>query len=78
MARGVCRSCHASIEWAYTVNGKLIPLDAEPVTEGNLQAVGHLHGHLLVESNPTGNRRSHFATCLQAKDWRRPTRASPG
>lgn len=31
-----CRSCSAPIEWARTVNGRLIPLDAEPDPAGNV------------------------------------------
>jgi hypothetical protein len=32
----VCRSCGASIEWAITPNGKKMPLDKEPVADGNI------------------------------------------
>lgn len=32
-----CRVCPASIVWAVTVNGKAIPVDAEPSPDGNVR-----------------------------------------
>lgn len=31
-----CRSCDAPIEWAVTANGKRMPIDAEPTTDGTI------------------------------------------
>lgn len=31
-----CSSCHASIWWGLTVNGKHMPLDPQPVESGNV------------------------------------------
>lgn len=64
-----CKSCNAAIIWVKTVNGKTMPLDAEPVG-----------GTFLVESSQAGMqptaravavRRSHFATCPQADQHRK-------
>ncbi len=32
-----CRSCNAELIWATTEKGKQIPLDAEPVENGNIR-----------------------------------------
>lgn len=37
MTRSECRTCRAVIVWAVTVNGKPIPLDAEPEPGGNVR-----------------------------------------
>lgn len=35
-----CRSCGAEIWWAHTTAGRLIPVDSEPVDDGNVVATG--------------------------------------
>lgn len=75
MNRAKCRSCGAPIIWVETANAKLIPLDAEPVEDGNitlgisgLAYVGENAWPLFTE----GNRyKSHFETCPQAKSGRK-------
>lgn len=37
MIRSTCRVCPASIIWAVTENGKAMPIDAEPKTDGNVR-----------------------------------------
>lgn len=73
-----CRSCDAAIIWATTTGQKLMPVDAEPVADGNVELrPGHL-GRGVVATVLTGPslfggplRTSHFATCAQADQWRR-------
>jgi hypothetical protein len=68
--KGSCRSCGAPIEWAELVaSGKRMPFDAPIValkTHGNT-----LGGARIVEDVDTTVTLSHFATCPNAKTWRR-------
>jgi hypothetical protein len=68
-----CRSCGAPIEWAVmSDSGKRVPLDDALVEDGGLSVVAALNdGTAAVAPDPHGKRRSHFATCPQAKSWRR-------
>ena len=77
-----CRSCHAPIRWGKTDNGKAIPLDAEPATEGNVILTTAGAAHVLAGANleaarhPTAGERPelympHHATCPHARGWRR-------
>lgn len=74
-----CRSCGAEIIWATNDHtGGGIPVDAEPVANGNitLDASGpKVLAHVLKrgEEVPEGTERyqSHFATCNDAKQWSR-------
>ena len=66
MPVSTCRSCGAAIVWAKTTTGKSMPLDAEPVPDGNIvlhEGVAYVTG--------TGDRKSHFATCPNAARHRR-------
>ena len=77
-----CRSCGAEVRWAHTTFGKLMPLDAEPDPNGNVELVGKGQQQLaIVHAQPTmdGGLRymPHHATCPDAEQWRRrnaPTR----
>jgi len=88
-----CRSCNAELIWATTEKGKPIPLDAEPVADGNIrleersvspEGVGEVsvqeivltavythpgEGSLFHTTSPL--YVSHFATCKDAKKWRK-------
>lgn len=55
----LCRSCRQPISWLKTSNDKLIPVDAETVRSSDTHFDGRRHV-------------SHFATCPQAKKWRKP------
>ncbi len=79
-----CRSCNADIVWAVTdKNGKPIPLDPDPVSDGNVIKVGRQatkHGmsdvvHVLRRfEEPPANTDlyvSHWATCEDADEWRK-------
>jgi hypothetical protein len=64
---GVCRSCGARIVWAEVAgSGKRMPFDA-PLAA--FRAV--LVGDHVIEEIDTDISKSHFATCPDAKDWRR-------
>lgn len=78
-----CRSCGAPLRWAKTLNGKAIPLDAEPTSAGNI--VLHdtrdprspqarvLAGADLLDARSEGTTLwlSHYATCPDSQKWRR-------
>lgn len=64
-----CRSCGAAVRWV----GKAI-LDASPVEGGNIEIVGTTVRYASKERPlfDAGPRYvSHFATCPQAKAWRK-------
>ena len=66
--RGRCRSCGAPITWAELTSGKRHPFDGEIVavkTQGSI-----LEGR-VIEHVETTITPSHFATCPDAKTWRR-------
>jgi len=77
-----CRSCGAEIMWIKTVNGKNMPVDAEPVyfhqdpsgaeifvTKGG--AVVHGITAKPGENDVSTGYNSHFATCPFADQHRR-------
>lgn len=76
-----CKSCSGAIEWAILPTGKLMPLDAQPVADGNIAARRDDRGDLVArvlkvgEQPADGERRgtSHFATCPNAAAHRRRT-----
>ena len=72
-----CRKCHAGIIWATTTKGASIPIDEEPVQDGNLVLVPQ-QGRTVLARTPDelldrGRHRyvSHFATCPNAAEFRR-------
>lgn len=78
-----CRSCNAEIRWAKTAAGKRMPLDLEPSPTGNVQ-LGLVGGEEIaivvgpadaVAAQASGEQLylSHFATCPNAAQHRRPT-----
>lgn len=82
----VCRSCEREIVWAETSTTRSrIPLDPQPVPEGNVVLVPSsvedapatafvLGGEALARARLDQRRlyRSHFASCPHAARWRRP------
>lgn len=73
-----CRSCEAPIVWALTPGGKRIPLDADPVPDGNAVIIERRAGVPVIELIDLADvdagavrYRSHFATCPQANEWRK-------
>jgi hypothetical protein len=76
MKVATCRSCPARIVWCVTEAGKRMPVDAEPVPNGNVELRDQGHQVLAVVHGqpPLGVDRlhlSHFATCPRAADHRR-------
>ena len=65
-----CASCKAPVVWAEHIeSGKRMPLNRDPIDGGPYQI--DENGKCRVDrSFPTG-RISHFATCPQAKTWRK-------
>ena len=66
-----CKSCHAPIIWGYTINGRRMPLDPEPVSGGNLVLDGQKVRGATAEDAPGLRRSSHFSTCPEAGSHRR-------
>lgn len=73
-----CKSCEAPVIWAETTAGKMMPVDAEPSDQGNVELtlgpVGRppradVHRRPL-DDGPLG-RTSHFVTCPEAGSWRK-------
>jgi hypothetical protein len=70
-----CKSCNAPIRWEKTANGKSVPLDAKPVENGNVVvragvAIYLPRGQETLVEEP--RFISHFVTCPNAKQHRRP------
>lgn len=74
-----CRSCRAEVVWCVTAGGKAMPVDVEPVEDGNV--VLEDDGDLVATVVPPGQGLlgderpryvSHFATCPNADEHRRP------
>jgi hypothetical protein len=77
-----CRSCQAEIVWAVTDTGKRMPLDAEPVSAAHrpsgLFVLDEGGEHPLAFTLAAGQPlyRSHFATCPNADQHRKPRGAA--
>ena len=72
-----CRTCGAEIVWARMPSGKLSPFDAEPSSAGGWalgEAGGEVRAQRLERAAGRGEpgHVSHFATCPQRDDHRRP------
>jgi hypothetical protein len=73
-----CLSCHQPVIWGITGAGKRIPLDPEPVAEGNL-AIGPEEPPQVRYLSKDGDQVrqsewrgvSHFATCPNAASHRK-------
>lgn len=76
-----CSSCGAPITWALTLNGKRMPVDAQPNPAGSffLATMRGANGSTYIvavhagEQPLEGPRRysSHFSTCPNAAEHRR-------
>lgn len=73
-----CRSCGATIWWAITPKGRRMPVDPPGLrTDPNVSvwrdATGVLRtGSAAPDGWPVHDTTSHFATCPQADEHRRP------
>lgn len=73
-----CRSCGADIFYAVGAKGAPMPMDAEPVVDGNLvleprrdrSAPRAVAFQPLIHSQAE-RYQSHFASCPHADHWRR-------
>lgn len=84
----LCKSCHAKIFFALTEKGKRMPLDNDPVADGNLvieaspAGLGEMplvRAYDVVVDGATSRRFvSHFATCDRASSWRTNRREGTG
>ncbi|MEX5711893.1 DNA adenine methylase [Parafrankia sp. FMc6] len=70
------------IRWAVTTTGKRMPIDADPAPDGNItvhrdggQAVATVHANGEPLEGPRWT--SHFATCAQAAQHRKPAPEPP-
>ena len=72
-----CRKCAARIVWAVTERGKSMPVNRDPVENGNLvleeqdgrPPIARKPDELLDRDLP--RYVSHFATCPNAEEFRR-------
>ena len=74
---GTCRACPAKILWAKTERGNSIPLDPDPVPDGNIVVTDAGVAHVLRATEmATGPRYvSHFVTCPGRAKFRRQLRS---
>lgn len=80
-ANSNCRSCGAPVRWCITdVNRKRMPVDPEPVADGNIwvvrteQATPIIGVALHTDNVPASEALryvSHFVTCPQSNEWRK-------
>lgn len=69
-----CKSCDAPIRWVkMPASGKLMPLDDQPVEDGNIIVMAG-DGYILTAEQAEMYRgprfKSHFATCPSATEHR--------
>ena len=75
---GTCRSCNRRITWLKTPGGKAMPVDEDPVPEGNVVVIGQMakvcKNAAAAEKACPGEPRymPHWATCPDGPKWRRP------
>ena len=72
-----CRSCGAPIRWVRTTYGRLVPIDPDPVSNGNIviQPISGTADYVRKGAyiDQTWDRYvSHFVTCPDADAWRKP------
>lgn len=72
-----CRTCRARIVWVKTAAGKQMPIDVDPTVRGNIALDDGVAEVLSLASAEAAKHRgvplyiSHFATCPDAKDFRK-------
>jgi hypothetical protein len=68
------------VQWVTTEAGKNMPIDAAPVDDGNItvmtigegRRVAHVHGKPADIEPGAARYKSHFVTCPQAAQHRKP------
>ena len=79
-----CKSCGAELLWAKTPNGRMMPLDVQPVPDGNIKLLGdgtcevltkddleHIDEKCDLSGYVPRLHTSHFATCPGASQHRK-------
>lgn len=75
-----CRTCKAPVRWVRTMQGKNMPLDPDPVADGNVwidhwEAGTPVVGVGLTRDDVPRSEPcayvSHFVTCVNADEWRK-------
>lgn len=71
MKTSKCSTCGAPVAWVLTILGRKMPIDPEPVPDGNLLLQDGIVQVCKVEKPTDGSQvplyKSHFATCAHAK-----------
>ena len=72
-----CKSCGARITFATTATGKLGPFELHPegqfvLENGKARFVGKGALQLDLGAAPVDHYTSHFSTCPQRDEWRKP------
>lgn len=69
---GLCRSCGKPIAWRKTPQDRFMPLDLEPVADGNIWLDDGVAVHVHRAGPPPGVVLyvSHFKTCPDRDEWR--------
>jgi hypothetical protein len=67
--RDRCKTCGAEIIWAETERGRPMPVDAKPLKVILLEDLGEL---FAPKAKVVNAFVSHFATCPDAAEHRRP------
>lgn len=79
--RKTCDGCGATFGWAEYPSGAIVPLDLEPVHDGNVIVDGEGRAHVgkkrEIEEYTGPRYKTHFATCSHSATFRRtgPTRS---
>jgi hypothetical protein len=63
-----CQKCKAEIGWVITRNGKNMPVDAESLSEVDIEILGRVGEKVEYRR---GEHVCHFETCPNAKEFRR-------
>ncbi len=78
-----CTGCNAPIVWAETSTGRAMPVDADPVPDGNVLLFPTIDRKWLAvvlgadeaQASRSERHKSHFATCPVASRFRKPVKA---
>ena len=73
-----CGTCGAEIRWCRTHSGAAMPIDAKPTKVVVLRHVEGEGGSKAWIGDTVDGFTSHFATCPDAKSWRRQGPARSG
>lgn len=68
---GKCRSCQAPIVWAELTSGKKHPFNAPLTTEHAKEQHRDEEGRAIWALDPA-KVTSHFVTCPDRREWRKP------